>query len=129
MKTLPLLILASLLALTSCKSSKQENAALEKKKFSPTIEKNVNNTQANTLIQEGYTPAEVVIDNEKSATCSMMLKITTGKVVALLDPVEMDKSSLVNGDVLYVKYRRLRMRNRCGEAWPVAIESFEKVQK
>lgn len=91
---------------------------------------NAQDTEATTMdkddLKEGYTMGTITY--HKDSKCTYI--ITVEKSGIKFDPINIDMEAYnpfkVDGANIYFKYRPLRMKNRCTEAQPIALEAIKK---
>ena len=124
MSTLIKLVLATFLLTNSGCDSAKEPAA-----NSTNDAENKTTTMERNWQKEGYVKAMVKQNNDKG--CPLILVLDkTGEAI---DPINIDAepfAALRKPETeVYIKFRRLRMPNRCDMAGPVEIESMERAAK
>lgn len=80
------------------------------------------NTQK--MMEAGFKQASIVA-SEEQGDCPFIMKVA-GDDSVLLDPVNLDEKYMKHGKKIWVKYRGLKMMNRCDKANPVEIEEIQK---
>ncbi len=86
----------------------------------------VETSTASAMMTDGFEKAEIMTSNEEG--CPYVLKMVNMED-ELFDPINLETSFQSNGEKVWVKYRRLRMANRCNGASPVSIESIQQRSK
>jgi len=80
------------------------------------------NTQK--LMEAGFKQASIIASEEQS-DCPFIMKMA-GNDSDLLDPINLDEKYKQDGEKIWVKFKSLRMQNRCDKARPVQIEEIQK---
>ena len=79
--------------------------------------------------KEGFVKG--VIKQSKESGCPFVLILESGG--ESLDPINFDNETFIDmkkpDTPVYVKFRRLRMANRCSFALPVELEAMEEIKK
>ena len=113
-------LLGLLLIASGCDASK--TSASEETKTADTS-KSMTNQE---MMDQGYNAAIFVYDDKSKCPIVMELQESKEK----LDPVNIDEDKFSQlrqeGNTVYVKFRRLRMMNRCPEAAPVEIDDLKQ---
>jgi hypothetical protein len=79
---------------------------------------------AQKMMEAGFKQASIMASEETSA-CPFIMKMA-GNDADLLDPINLDEKYMKQDMKIWVKYRNLRMQNRCDKARPVEIEEIQK---
>lgn len=84
-------------------------------------------TMENEFINEGYSKGLLTAQSESSCTFIILDEKTGAK----FDPINLEEGKFgdfksAKNEIVYYKYRPLRMMNRCTEAQPISIEDIKK---
>jgi hypothetical protein len=84
-------------------------------------------TMENKFINEGYSKGLLTAKRESSCTFIILDEKTGAK----FDPINLEEGKFGNfksakNEIVYYKYRPLRMMNRCTEAQPISLEDIKK---
>lgn len=109
----------SLILQSSCNSSKTTVENQDKKQANITA-------MDEKLTSEGYSSGIVKINEDSD--CPYI--IVDEKTKEQFDPINFEEEKYASfksaGSKIYVKFRRLRMPNRCTEAQPISLEDIKK---
>ncbi len=125
MNLLKLTVVGLTLLLASCNTTKDatKNSATTSEKT--TMNKEEAMAMDAKFIDQGYTIGTVKLTDK---ACSVILEVE--KTGAKFDPINIDdeKFSMYKkqDEVLYFKFRGLRMLNRCEEAQPIELTDIKK---
>ncbi|MBX2829103.1 MAG: hypothetical protein KTR22_13135 [Flavobacteriaceae bacterium] len=79
-------------------------------------------TKTSTEMQaDGYQKGVVLAGDGKEGSCAFVIDIKGGFAEQIVDPTNLDDSYKTNDQKIWLKFRGLRMMNRCPEARPVEI--------
>ena len=84
-------------------------------------------TMENEFINEGYSKGLLTAQRESSCTFIILDEKTGAK----FDPINLAEGKFgdfksAENEIVYYKYRPLRMMNRCPEAQPISLEDIKK---
>ena len=116
LKSLAVLFSMALMSCCSGQKKAAENNAAE------TNNEVTMNTQK--MMEAGFKQASIMA-SEETDDCPFIMKMA-GNDSDLLDPVNLDEKYMKHDVKIWVKFRSLRMKNRCDKARPVEIEEIQK---
>jgi hypothetical protein len=86
-----------------------------------TSEEAANNLELlNDMTKEGFLSGTIIY-SEKEGDCAYVIDVDNEGHSYMLDPINLDKSFMKDGQQVWFKFTGLRMMNRCTKANPVNI--------
>ena len=80
--------------------------------------------------ETSFDPAEykkgTIVYSEERGDCEYTILLDNG---SHYDPIDLEDSYKKDGMSVYIKYRGLRMANRCTKATPISIEEIHEAKK
>ncbi|MDC8002642.1 hypothetical protein POV27_01140 [Aureisphaera galaxeae] len=127
MKTL---ILLSCIAIASCNSTKKTvtEATDATEEVTDTQDMQTTDKSAATMESEGYLKG-VIVAGKGEGSCEYVIDVKGGFAEQKVDPTNLTDAFKSDTQKVWIKFRGLRMQNRCPEARPVEItEIFARAE-
>jgi hypothetical protein len=111
-----LVLVLTIVIVSSCATKKNtEEATNETSKIENTME-------SKKMIEAGFVKGTVNVSRTES--CPYTIKVET--LDYLLDPINLEKAYMNEGEKIWIKFSGLRMKNRCASANPVNVVEIQK---
>jgi len=99
-----------------------------KKEVSERAKTELNNQQKNAnvdkMIKQGFKSGTIIASKESE--CPFVINIDDSNSTRFLDPINLENSYKIDQQKIWLKFRALRMKNRCSKANPIEIEEIKK---
>jgi len=79
----------------------------------------------NDMTEEGFFSGTIIY-SDKEGDCAYVIEVDSEDHSYMLDPINLDKSFMKDGEKVWFKFNGLRMMNRCDKANPVSIVEMKK---
>lgn len=106
----------------SCNSTKNSTATSTSTSSNQNAE-TMNNSKM--MMEDGYKMGTIVA-SKAEGDCPFTIRIEDGNPPYLLDPQNLENMYKKEGEKVWVKFRGLRMMNRCTNANPIEITTIQK---